>query len=155
MAITLTQSAADRVGDYLVHRGRGIGLRVGIKRTGCNGFAYVVDYADRVDVGDQVFDTGGVNVVVDQASLDVIDGTEVDFVKDGLSEMFKFRNPKATGECGCGERFRVSSRVAAPKEDESTRHGLVCLRCLIRILQVKLRVYARPALLPGAFNPIQ
>ena len=107
MAITLTESAADRVRDYLARRGQGIGLRVGIKKTGCNGFAYVVDYADDVDEGDQVFETGGVKVVVDPESLAIIDGTEVDFVQDGLSEMFKFRNPRATGECGCGESFSI------------------------------------------------
>ena len=108
MAITLTASAADRVRGYLARRGQGIGLRVGIKKTGCNGFAYVVDYADEVEQGDQVFETGGVKVLVDQASLEIIDGTEVDFVKEGLSEMFKFRNPRATGECGCGESFSVN-----------------------------------------------
>ena len=107
MAITLTESAADRVRDYLARRGQGIGLRVGIKKTGCNGFAYVVDYADGVGEGDQVFETGGVKVVVDPESLAIIDGTEVDFVQDGLSEMFKFRNPRATGECGCGESFSI------------------------------------------------
>ena len=107
MAITLTPSAADRVRDYLARRGQGIGLRVGIKKTGCNGFAYVVDYADALDEGDLVFETAGVKVVVDPESLPVIDGTEVDFVKEGLSEMFKFRNPRATGECGCGESFSI------------------------------------------------
>jgi len=107
MAITLTDSAAERVRGYLEKRGGGIGLRLGIKTTGCSGFAYVIDYADEVTPGDQVFESGGVAVVVDQPSLELIDGTEVDFVKDGLNEAFKFRNPQATGECGCGESFSI------------------------------------------------
>lgn len=107
MAISLTQSAADRVRSYLQKRGGGIGLRLGIKQTGCSGFAYVVDYADDVAADDVVFESGGVAVVVDRPSLEYIDGTEVDFVKQGLNEAFKFRNPKAAGECGCGESFSV------------------------------------------------
>ena len=107
MAISLTPSAADRVRSYLQKRGGGLGLRLGIKQTGCNGFAYVVDYADDVQDDDVVFETGGVSVVVDKPSLEYIDGTEVDFVKEGLNEAFKFRNPKAAGECGCGESFSV------------------------------------------------
>jgi len=107
MAITLTQNAADRVRSYLQKRGGGLGLRLGIKQTGCSGFAYVVDYADDVADGDIVFESGGVSVVVDKTALDLIDGTEVDFVKDGLNEAFKFNNPKAAGECGCGESFSI------------------------------------------------
>jgi len=107
MAITLTQSAADRVRDYLQKRGGGIGLRLGIKKTGCSGFAYVVDYADQVGPLDKVFEDGGIKVVVDPDALELIDGTEVDFVKEGLNEAFKFRNPNASGECGCGESFSV------------------------------------------------
>jgi iron-sulfur cluster assembly protein len=107
MAISLTNSAADRVRDYLQRRGSGVGLRLGIKQTGCNGFAYVVNYADDIGADDQVFESGGVKVIVDNDSLEFIDGTEVDFVKDGLNEAFKFRNPKAAGECGCGESFSV------------------------------------------------
>jgi len=84
-----------------------VGLRVGIKKTGCSGFAYVVNYADEIQPGDAVFDTGGVKVVVDSVSLPLIDGTVVDFVKQGLNEAFKFKNPKAKGECGCGESFNV------------------------------------------------
>jgi len=107
MAIKLTESAVNRVRGYLDKRGGGIGLRLGIKTTGCSGFAYVIDYADEVAPDDEVFETGGVAVVVDRPSLAYIDGTEVDFVKDGLNEAFKFRNPQATGECGCGESFSI------------------------------------------------
>jgi len=107
MAITLTDSAAERVRDYLEKRGSGLGLRLGIKKTGCSGFAYVVNYADEIGPDDVVFEQQGVSVVVDPDSLKLIDGTEVDFVKEGLNEAFKFRNPQATGECGCGESFSV------------------------------------------------
>ena len=107
MAISLTQPAAERVRNYLEARGHGVGLRVGVKKTGCNGFAYVINYADEIGSDDQVFEDRGVRVVVDQQSLDLIDGTEVDFVKDGLNEAFRFRNPNVTGECGCGESFSV------------------------------------------------
>ncbi len=107
MAVSLTQPAADRVKAYLDARGKGIGLRVGIKKTGCSGYAYVVNYADDVDDSDIVFEDHGVKVVVDEKSLELIDGTEVDFVKQGLNEAFHFRNPNVTGECGCGESFSV------------------------------------------------
>jgi iron-sulfur cluster assembly protein len=107
MAITLTESAAQRVRNCLDERGSGVGLRVGITKTGCSGFAYVVNYADSVESGDTVFDEAGVQVIVDQVALELIDGTEIDFVKEGLNEAFKFRNPKSTGECGCGESFSV------------------------------------------------
>jgi iron-sulfur cluster assembly protein len=107
MAVSLTQPAADRVKSYLDARGRGVGLRVGIKKTGCSGYAYVVNYADDVDDSDVVFEDHGVKVVVDRKSLELIDGTEVDFVKQGLNEAFRFRNPNVTGECGCGESFSV------------------------------------------------
>ena len=105
--ITLTDRAAERVRNYLAKRGAGIGLRLGIKKTGCSGFAYVVDYADEVSDNDVVFDTDNVKVIVDQQSLELIDGTEVDYVQEGLNEAFRFRNPNAAGECGCGESFSV------------------------------------------------
>jgi iron-sulfur cluster assembly protein len=107
MSISLTRSALERVKTYLSRRGHGVGLRVGVKRTGCSGFAYVIDYADSIESDDVVFDEDGVKVVVDNESLALIDGTEVDFVKDGLNEAFKFRNPNVKGECGCGESFSV------------------------------------------------
>lgn len=107
MAVSLTESAAARVRSYLERRGRGIGLRVGVKKTGCSGFAYVIDYADAVADQDIVFEQHGVKLVVDATSLELIDGTEVDFVKEGINEAFKFRNPNVKGECGCGESFSV------------------------------------------------
>lgn len=107
MAITLTESAALRVRDYLQRRGDGLGLRLGVKKTGCSGFAYVVNYADEIGDGDQVFEDRAVKIVVDSESLPYIDGTVVDFVKDGLNEAFRFRNPNVKGECGCGESFNV------------------------------------------------
>jgi len=107
MAISLTESAAERVRNYLASRGKGIGLRVGVKKTGCSGFAYVVNYADEVSAGDIVFEQQGVKVVVDAESLPLIDGTEVDFIKQGLNEAFQFRNPNVTGQCGCGESFSI------------------------------------------------
>lgn len=107
MAISLTEPAAERVRTHLESRGSGIGLRIGIKKTGCNGFAYVVNYADEVNDEDQVFEDHGVTVVVDETSLALIDGTEVDFIKEGLNEAFRFRNPNVSGECGCGESFSV------------------------------------------------
>jgi iron-sulfur cluster assembly protein len=107
MAISLTKPAAERVRNYLDNRGSGIGLRVGVKKTGCNGFAYVINYADEIDDNDVVFEDAGVKVVVDKGSLELIDGTEVDFVKEGLNEAFRFRNPNVRGECGCGESFSV------------------------------------------------
>ena len=107
MAISLTQSAAERVRGYLERRGHGVGLRIGIKKTGCSGYAYVIDYADSIDPQDVVFDERGVKVVVDNDSLEIIDGTTVDFIKEGINEAFKFRNPNVKGECGCGESFSI------------------------------------------------
>jgi iron-sulfur cluster assembly protein len=107
MAIQLTQSAADRVRSFLAARGHGHGLRLGVRKTGCSGFAYVVNYADDVRADDIVFEDRGVRVYVDRESLSLIDGTIVDFVKQGLNEAFRFRNPNIKGECGCGESFNV------------------------------------------------
>lgn len=107
MAISLTENASERVRDYIAKRGHGLGLRVGIRKTGCSGYAYVVDYADSIEANDVVFEQDDIKVVVDTKALELIDGTEVDFVKEGLSEAFKFRNPKVKGECGCGESFSV------------------------------------------------
>lgn len=107
MSISLTPAAADRVRNFLTRRGHGVGLRLGVKKTGCSGFAYVVNYADDVAQSDVVFEQQGVKVIVDKDSLGFIDGTEVDFVKQGLNEAFRFRNPNVKGECGCGESFTV------------------------------------------------
>ena len=107
MAISLTDAAADRVRSYLEKRGTGIGLRLGVTQTGCSGYSYVINYAESVDADDVVFEDKGVKVVVDPEALGLIDGTEVDFVKNGLNEAFSFRNPNIKGECGCGESFNV------------------------------------------------
>lgn len=107
MSISLTAAAADRIKSYLDKRGHGVGLRLGVKKTGCSGYAYVVNYADEVLETDLVIEQLGVRVLVDKGSLEYIDGTEVDFVKQGLNEAFKFRNPNVKGECGCGESFTV------------------------------------------------
>ena len=107
MPISLSDSAVERVRSYLDRRGHGVGLRIGIRKTGCSGYAYIIDYADAIEPADSVFDESGVTVVVDNDSLKLIDGTRVDFVKEGLNEAFKFRNPNVKGECGCGESFSV------------------------------------------------
>ncbi|HXR90060.1 MAG TPA: iron-sulfur cluster assembly protein IscA [Steroidobacteraceae bacterium] len=107
MAISLTESAANRVRSFLSSRGRGLGLRLGVRKTGCSGFAYVINYADDVQPNDLVFEDRGVKVFVDAESLSLVDGTQVDFVKQGLNEAFRFRNPNVKGECGCGESFSV------------------------------------------------
>jgi iron-sulfur cluster assembly protein len=107
MSISLTPTAADRVRSFIAEHGRGVGLRLGVKKTGCNGFAYVVNYADAIGADDEVFEDQGVKVVVDRESLRLLDGTEIDFVRHGLNEAFRFRNPNVKGECGCGESFSV------------------------------------------------
>lgn len=107
MSVSLTPSAAERVRSFLEKRGSGVGLRLGVKKTGCSGFAYVVNYADEVAASDVVFENQGVKVIVDAESLRYVDGTEIDFVRQGLNEAFKFRNPNVRGECGCGESFNV------------------------------------------------
>jgi iron-sulfur cluster assembly protein len=107
MAISLTESAANRVKTFLAARGHGVGLRLGVRKTGCSGFAYVINYADEAQPGEVMFEDQGVKVFVDPGSLRLIDGTTVDFVKQGLNEAFKFRNPNVKGECGCGESFSV------------------------------------------------
>jgi len=107
MAISLSESAAQRVRDRLVDRGRGLGLRIGVKPAGCSGFRYVVDYADEAQADDRVFESRGVKVFVDEASLPAIDGMHIDFVRQGLNETFRFENPNVRGECGCGESFTV------------------------------------------------
>ena len=107
MTISITKSAAKRVQLFVSERENNVGLRVGVKKTGCSGYAYVVDYADSINADDVIFEEHGVKVVVDPKSLELIDGTEVDFVKEGMNEVFRFRNPKVKGECGCGESFSI------------------------------------------------
>ena len=107
MSVFLTPAAAERVQSFLARRGHGVGLRLGVKKTGCSGFAYVVSYADDVAASDVVFEDRGVKVIVDAESLRFVDGTEIDFARHGLNEAFKFRNPNVRGECGCGESFSV------------------------------------------------
>jgi iron-sulfur cluster assembly protein len=107
MSISITPSAAQRIKTFIAARGQGQGLQLGVRKTGCSGFAYVVNYADEVQPGDHVFEDQGVKIFVDQESLKLIDGTTVDFVKQGLNEAFRFQNPNIKGECGCGESFTV------------------------------------------------
>jgi len=107
MAITLTESAARHVSRYIARRGKGIGLRLGVKTTGCSGLAYKLEYADDVQPEDLSFESHGVCVLVDPKSLVYIDGTELDFVREGLNEGFRFNNPNVKSECGCGESFKV------------------------------------------------
>lgn len=105
--IQLTAPAATRINAQLAKRGSGVGLRLGVKKSGCSGWAYVLDYADAVEPGDQVFETQGAKVVVKTEQLDKLDGITLDFQRDGLNEAFKFINPNVKGECGCGESFAV------------------------------------------------
>ncbi|WNO60252.1 iron-sulfur cluster assembly protein IscA [Rheinheimera sp. MMS21-TC3] len=107
MAISMTEAAADRVRNFLHNRGKGIGLRVGVKTTGCSGLAYVLEFVDTLNEDDQVFEHDDLKLVVDGKSLVYIDGTQLDFVKEGLNEGFQFNNPNVDGECGCGESFTV------------------------------------------------
>jgi iron-sulfur cluster assembly protein len=107
MAITLTNAAADRVKSFLQQRGKGLGLRLGVRTSGCSGMAYVLEFVDELNEGDVVFEDHGVKVIVDPKSMVYIDGTELDFAKEGLNEGFKFNNPNVKDECGCGESFNV------------------------------------------------
>ena len=107
MSIHLTPSAAERVKAFIASRGKGLGLRLGVRKTGCSGFAYVVNYADEARADDRVFEDLGVKVYVDPESLPLVEGTTVDFVRQGLNEAFRFSNPNTRGECGCGESFSV------------------------------------------------
>lgn len=107
MAIRLTEAAAERARHFIAGKPGALGLRFGVRRTGCSGFAYVVDLADAAGSADSVFEDRGIRVVVDAGSLDLVDGTEIDFIRKGLNAEFVFRNPNVTGECGCGESFTV------------------------------------------------
>ena len=107
MAITLTDAAANRVTQFIANRGKGLGLRLGVRTTGCSGMAYVIEFADEIEEGDIVFDNNKVKVIVDPKSLVYLDGTELDFSKEGLNEGFRFNNPNVSDECGCGESFTI------------------------------------------------
>ena len=107
MGISLTEPAAERVSAFLESRGKGFGLRIGVKTTGCSGMAYVLEFIDEINEEDQVFESRGVKLVVDPKSLLYLDGTELDFSKEGLNEGFKFNNPNVKDMCGCGESFTV------------------------------------------------
>ena len=107
MAVSLTENAASHVQGSLAKRGKGVGLRLGVRTSGCSGLAYRLEFADKVDSEDIEFESHGVKVVVDRKSLAFLDGTELDFGKEGLNEGFKFNNPNVKDECGCGESFNV------------------------------------------------
>jgi len=107
MNIALTEAAAQRVRQQLEQRGKGIGLRVGVRKSGCSGFAYTMDYADEVGDSDEVIEAHGVKLVVDRKSLPYLDGSTLDFRREGLNQMFRFENPNVSDECGCGESFAV------------------------------------------------
>jgi iron-sulfur cluster assembly protein len=107
MAVTLTDRAARHVQRYIEKRGKGVGLRLGVRTTGCSGLAYKLEFADEVKPEDQTFESNGVRVLVDPKSLAYLEGTELDYVKEGLNEGFKFNNPNEKDRCGCGESFNV------------------------------------------------
>ncbi|HEX6633162.1 MAG TPA: iron-sulfur cluster assembly protein IscA [Usitatibacter sp.] len=107
MAVTLTDRAAEHVRRYIEKRGKGVGVRLGVKTTGCSGLAYKLEFADDVQPEDQEFESNGVRVLIDPKSLAYLDGTELDFVREGLNEGFRFNNPNEKDRCGCGESFNV------------------------------------------------
>ena len=107
MSIKMTPAAVDRVRTFLANRGKGVGLRLGVRTSGCSGMAYVIEFADELESDDQVFEEQGVKVIVDPKSLLYLDGTELDYTKEGLNEGFKFNNPNVKDMCGCGESFNV------------------------------------------------
>ena len=107
MAISVTESAAKQIQNQLAKRGKGVGLRVGVKKVGCSGLAYTFDYADEVRPEDKLFEAHDAKVVVDADTLAILDGSRLDFVKDGFKQVFKFDNPNVDSTCGCGESFNV------------------------------------------------
>ncbi len=107
MAVTLTEKAATHVKNYIAKRGKGVGLRLGVRTSGCSGMSYTLEFADEMNDTDSRFDSHGVTVLVDPKSLTYLDGTELDFVREGLTEGFKFNNPNIKSQCGCGESFGV------------------------------------------------
>lgn len=111
--IELTENAAKRIKQQLARRGHGVGLRVGVKKSGCSGYRYTMDYADEVSADDQVFNGHGAKLIVDAASLPMLDGSTLDFRQEGLNRMFRFVNPKAKDACGCGESVQFDTEAAA------------------------------------------
>jgi iron-sulfur cluster assembly protein len=107
VTITLTAAAAERVSSFLANRGKGLGVRLGVKTSGCSGMAYVIEFVDETNEDDTIFEDHGVKVIIDKKSLIYLDGTELDFGKEGLNEGFKFNNPNAKNQCGCGESFTI------------------------------------------------
>jgi|SRR4249919_2498292 iron-sulfur cluster assembly protein len=107
MAVTMTERAARHIAGFLQKRGKGVGLRLGVRTTGCSGMAYKIEYADAMQPEDQTFESHGVKILIDPKSLAYIDGTELDFVREGLNEGFRFNNPNEKNRCGCGESFNV------------------------------------------------
>ena len=107
MAFALTEQAAQRVEKYLESRGKGVGLKLAVKTTGCSGMAYVLEFADEIPSDDHIFESHGIKIMVDPKSLIYIDGTELDFAREGLNEGFQFNNPNVKDSCGCGESFTV------------------------------------------------
>ena len=107
MTIQLTPSAAKRIEAQIAGRGKGLGLRIGVRKSGCSGYAYVLDYADEIKPGEEIFEQHGAKVVINPEHLPVLAGLTLDFQKQGLNEAFKFLNPNVKGECGCGESFTV------------------------------------------------
>ena len=105
--ITITENAADHIRKFLTKRGKGEGIRIGVKTSGCSGMAYMLEFVDEIQPEDQVFEQNGVKVFIDPKSMVYLDGTQVDFAKEGLQEGFKFENPNAKESCGCGESFHV------------------------------------------------
>jgi len=108
MSVTVTESAASQIKKQLEKRGNGLGLKLAVKKSGCSGYAYVLDYADSLNENDHVFENFGVNVIVSQSDLEFVDGIELDYRREGINEAFKFNNPNVKGTCGCGESFSVS-----------------------------------------------
>lgn len=107
MSVSLTENAARQIKKQLDKRGSGIGLKLGVKKSGCSGYAYVLDYADHLNEGDQTFEKFGVKVIVQAADLEFVNGIELDYRREGLNEAFQFNNPNVKGTCGCGESFSV------------------------------------------------
>ena len=107
MSITLSPRAAQRVSQFIEKRGKGVGLRLSVRTSGCSGMAYTMEFADELLADDLTFESNGVTVIIDPKSLVYLDGTELDFVREGLNEGFKFNNPNAKAECGCGESFSI------------------------------------------------